>query len=36
MPTAETNTKLNKHNLKRSVCDKADAPFFVSVKSPGA
>ena len=28
MPTAETNTILNKHNLKRSVCDKAGTPFF--------
>ncbi len=28
MPTAETSTKVNYRNLKRSVCDKAGAPFF--------
>ena len=28
MPTAETSTKVNDCNLKRSVCYKAGAPFF--------
>ena len=28
MPTAETSTKVNDCNLKRSICDKAGAPFF--------
>ena len=30
MPTAETSTKVNYCNLKRSICDKAGAPFFLS------